>query len=365
VIMATALASPLIASALSAGHAPAPLVELADSAAAWDAYVSKQSGATLYHLFAWKRVAEEAYRMRAPFLVARDGPGQPIRGVLPLVRVPRPFSPYLTSGLFGSYGPLLADEERHARALLDGAVGRVDSGEASFLHLKLLGSAPHDARLKRHDVWVTAQLDLGRSSDELWNKLRSPMRTKIRQAQRSGLVADRGLDGLDAFYDVLSENMRRKGAPIYGLKFMQVLLDALGPRADVILLRHEGRVVSGALTAWFNDTMLVPFVSSRPAAFRLRPNNLLYWEIARRAIDLGLHTLDFGSSLRASTGLEFKESWKPRIEPIGSYVHAARGNAPALVPVESAVARNAVKVWSHLPSRLASALGPVVCRWIA
>src|SRR5580704_1899154 len=134
--MAIALTSPLTAS-LSARAEPAPLVELADSAAAWDAYVSRQPGATLYHLFAWKRVADEAYRMRAPFLVARDGPRQSIRGVLPLVRVPRPLAPYLTSGLFGSYGPLLADEERHARALLDGAMQRVDGGEASFLHLKL------------------------------------------------------------------------------------------------------------------------------------------------------------------------------------------------------------------------------------
>src|SRR5258708_5422733 len=124
--MATALASPLTSSALSARAEPAPLVELAAAAAAWDAYVSRQPGATLYHLFAWKTVAEEAYRMRAPFLVARDGPGQPIRGVLPLVRVPRPFAAYLTSGLFGSYGALLADEERHARALLEAAMRRID-----------------------------------------------------------------------------------------------------------------------------------------------------------------------------------------------------------------------------------------------
>jgi FemAB-related protein (PEP-CTERM system-associated) len=363
--MATALASPLTASALSTPAERAALVELADSATAWDAYVSRQPGATLYHLFAWKRVAEEVYRMRAPFLVVRDGPGQPIRGVLPLVRVPRPFAAYLTSGLFGSYGPLLADDERYARALLEAAMGRVDGGEASFLHLKLLGSPPQDARLKRHDVWVTAQLDLPRNSDELWRRLRSPMRTKIRQAQRAGLVAEQGRDGLDAFYDVLSENMRRKGAPIYGHKFMEVLLAALGPRADVVLLRHEGRVVSGGLIVSFYGTMLVPFVSSRPSAFRLRPNNLLYWEIARRAVDLGLHTLDFGSSLRDSTGLEFKESWKPRIEPIGSYVYAAGANAPALAPADSPLARNAVKVWSHLPPGLASALGPMVCRWIA
>ena len=363
--MATALASTLSASAIPGQPEIAPLVELADSAAEWDAYVSRQPGATLYDLFAWKTVAETAYRMRAPFLVVRDGPGRPIRGVLPLVRVPRPFAPYLTSGLFGSYGPLLADEQRHASALLGDATRRIDDGHASFLHLKLLGRAPEQPGLKRNDVWVTAQLDLGKDSDELWKRLRSPMRTKIRGTQRAGLVAEYGPAGLGAFYDVLSENMGRKGAPIYGAGFMRTLLDVLSPRADVVLLRHEGRVVSGALIAWFNGTMVVPFASSRPSAFHLRPNTLLYWEIARRALDLGLHTLDFGSSLRDSTGLEFKEAWKPRIEPIGSYVYARGDKAPALAPADSAVARNAVKIWSHLPAQVAQLLGPTVCRWIA
>jgi FemAB-related protein (PEP-CTERM system-associated) len=363
--MATAFASAPPASLSAAPALRVPHVDLADSQAAWDAYVSRCPNATLYHLFAWKTVAETAYRMRAPFLVARDAPGKAIRGVLPLVRVPRPFAPYFTSGLFGSYGPLLADEARHGRALLAAASRRVDDGEASFLHLKLLGSAPTHPGLERHDVWVTAQLDLGPDPEALWKRLRSPMRNKIRHAQHAGLVAEHGPQGLDDFYDVLSENMHRKGAPIYGRRFMRVLVDALGPRANVVVLKHEGRVVSGALIAWFNGTMVVPFSSSRPSTFQLRPNYLLFWEIARHALDLGLHTLDFGSSLRDSTGLEFKQSWKPRVEPIGSYVYARRTPAPALVPADSAIARNAVKVWSHLPARLAQALGPTVSRWIA
>jgi lipid II:glycine glycyltransferase (peptidoglycan interpeptide bridge formation enzyme) len=241
----------------------------------------------------------------------------------------------------------------------------VDRGHASFLHLKLLGDAPEHTALERRDVWVTALLSLGDDPDALWKRLRSPMRTKVRQAQRAGLVVDYGRQWTDDFYDVLSENMLRKGSPIYGRRFMRELLDALGDRADVVVLRQGDRVVTGALIAWFNGTMLVPFVSSRPSSFHLRPNNLLYWELARRALSLGLSTLDFGSSMRDSSGLRFKESWCPRIEPIGSYVYARRGPAPELAPVDGALARNVVKVWSHLPANVAETLGPVICRWIA
>jgi FemAB-related protein (PEP-CTERM system-associated) len=342
-----------------------PRVDPVDSAADWDAYVRGHPSATMYHLYAWKTVAERAYGMKAPFLVARDRPGGPIRGVLPLVRVPRPFASYLTTGIFGSYGPLLADDAYYGRALLDAARRLVDEGAASFLHLKVLGSLPESAGYERRDVWVTALLDVGSSPAELWKRLRPPMRTKIRQAERAGLTVEYGAAGLDAYYDVLSENMLRKGSPIYGKRFMRVLLDALGPQGDVALLRHEGRVVSGALIAWFNGTMLVPFVSSRPSSFHLRPNNLLYWELAKRAQELGLHTLDFGSSMRDSSGLQFKESWRPRIEPIGSYVYTPRGTVPDLAPVGSPLTRYVVSAWSHLPPRVAEALGPVLCRWIA
>jgi FemAB-related protein (PEP-CTERM system-associated) len=342
-----------------------PHVEVADSARAWDAYVSRHPLATIYHLHAWKTVAETVYGMRAPFLVARDVKGGAIRGVLPLVRVPRPFATYLTTGLFGSYGPILADSEEHSRALIDEAKRRVDAGDASFLHLKVLGTVPEDSGLERREEWVTALLDLGEPVEQLWSRLRPPMRTKIRHAQRAGLVVEYGRHWFPAFYDVLSENMLRKGSPIYGRRFMGALLEALGPRGEVAVVRQGGRIVTGALLAAFHGTLFVPFVSSRPSAFQLRPNNLLYWELARRALEMGLHTLDFGTSLRDSTGLAFKQSWKPRIEPVGSYVYAARGRAPDLAPVDGVLARNVVKVWSKLPRAVAEALGPMVCRWIA
>jgi Acetyltransferase (GNAT) domain len=279
--------------------------------------------------------------------------------------VARPFAPYLTTGIFGSYGPLLADDDRYRLALLAEAKRQVDEGDASFLHLKLLRGVPEGAGLERRDVWVAAMLDLGQNEEALWNGLRPPMRTKVRQAERAGLVASYGHEWLDAFYDVLSENMLRKGSPIYGRKFMRVLLEALGPRGNVVVLQQGGKVVTGALLAWFNGTMVVPFVSSRPSSFPLRPNNFLYWELARHSLSLGLRTLDFGSSMRSSSGLQFKESWRPRIEPIGSYVYAGARTAPDLAPVDSFLARNVVKLWSHLPSGVAEMLGPVVCRWIA
>jgi FemAB-related protein (PEP-CTERM system-associated) len=365
-VAATSLPTPYVDDARSdARPRLAPYVEElpASESGAWDAYALRQPGATLYHLHAWRPIARRAYGLDAPFLVARDAPGGSLRGVLPLFRVPRPFAPYLTNGLFGAYGDVLADDARYARALLHAAAARVDRGQADYLHLKLL-SDPPSSGLARKDVWVTARLALGANEDSTWASLATAMRTKIRHARNAGLVPARDGD-VGGFYDVLSENMLRKGAPIYGRAFFDALVAELGPRANVVTLRQDGSVVSAALVAWVNDVMYVPFASSRPAVFSLKANQLLWWEIARYAHALGLRTLDFGSSMRDSSGLEFKKHWRTRVEPIGSYLYARAGVHPVLVPAESAVARFTVNAWSRLPARWAETLGPRVARWIA
>lgn len=335
-----------------------------EDAAEWDAYVASKTDATLYHLFGWKIVAERSYGLDAPFLVARDGPKGPIRGVLPLIHVPRPFTSYLTTGLFGAYGRLLADDERHARALLVSAAARVDSGSARHLHLKLLGSVPTGTPLQRHDIWVTTKLDLGTDPDALWRALNRKVRWSIRRADRTGFEAVRGPGELDGFYDVLCENMHRKGVPAHGRSFFRSMLRALSPHVDVLTLRHRGRVVSGALIAAFGGTLYAPFSSSRLEFFKTGVNMTLYWEIIRAAYQLGCHTLDFGSSLRDSTGLDFKLKWRPRVEPIATYTYAPAGEKPKLLAEESFIVSRFVDVWSRFPSGLARAFGPALCRWI-
>ena len=338
-----------------------------EDAVAWDAYVARQPDATLYHLSGWRNVAVEAYALRAPFLLARDEPGGAIRGILPLIRVSRPFTQYLTTGLFGAYGRLLADDDLYARALIAEAVARTDGAEARHLHLKLLGSVPAGVELERKDIWVTARLDLGADEAALWQSLPPKQRWAIRRARKAGLEATHGPQEFDGFYEVLSENMHRKGAPIYGKSFFRSVFRWLAPRASVVTLRpaRGGPVVSGAIVASFAGTLYVPFASSGADYLGQRVNHLLFWEVMCYARSVGCHTLDFGSSLRDSSVLEFKREWRPRIEPINSYVYAAPNAHPKLDPRESGVAKTVVAAWRRVPRGAAGILGPAICRWIA
>src|SRR5438876_1123535 len=76
---------------------------------------------------------------------------------------------------------------------------------------------------------------------------------------------------LAPFYDVLAENMHRKGTPIYGFPMMRELAGALGDRAEVVTLWKDGAAISGGFTIHHKGTVYVPFASSRAAAFHMNP----------------------------------------------------------------------------------------------
>jgi len=139
----------------------------------------------------------------------------------------------------------------------------------------------------------------------------------------------------------------------------------MSDRAEVVTLAEQGRTVSGALVIRFRGVATVPFASSRPSSFHLNPNNLLYWEIISRSCRSGLHTLDFGRSLRESSALSFKLGWGARTEAQPMYVHTVRG-APPRFDVTAPAVRFLVRLWQSLPRPFADALGPQVCRrWLA
>jgi FemAB-related protein (PEP-CTERM system-associated) len=333
--------------------------------AEWDDYVDRRPDSTCHHLFGWSRVAARAYRIRSRMLVSRKSGGAAIRGVLPLFLVRRPLHHYLTSGLFGAYGPLLGDDPEVLLELIAAAKGLTAECGAAYLHLKATGPAPPEAAgLARQSLWVVASLPLDLDPLVVWRRFDDKMRSTIRGAQKNGFLVREGPGELDAFYDVLAENMHRKGSPIYGHRFMRAVLEELAERAGVLTLWRDGRPVSGALTLVHHGVCTVPFASSRAAYFSLRPNNYLYWELIERAARAGLRTFDFGSSLVGSSALAFKLGWGATTEPITSLVYTDKDGAPPRLDASAKGLRAGVSFWKHLPRSLADALGPRVARYM-
>jgi CelD/BcsL family acetyltransferase involved in cellulose biosynthesis len=118
--------------------------------------------------------------------------------------------------------------------------------------------------------------------------------------------------------------------------------------------------VAGAVTLTFKGVMAIPFLSSRPDALRLKPNVFLIWDLISRGCSAGLSQLDFGTSLRGSSSLKFKQHWGARTTPRSILVRALRGRPPA-IDLDSPLIRAGVALWQRLPRAWADALGPGVC----
>lgn len=329
-------------------------------AAEWDAFVTAQATSEHFHLALWRTVGERAYGLRAPYLLCRGADGA-VRGVLPLFIVRRPFGTFMTNGLFGAYGPLLADAEARA-ALLARARELAEEARAHHITLKQLGDDPPPPGYVLRDTSVIATLVLADTADKVWRGFRDKTRNAVRKAQKQSLSFHEDPADLAEFYDVLAENMHRKGTPIYGIAFFRELLAALlkDGGGGLAVLRHEGRVVSGGIVAYHRDRVYVPFASSRPSAFHLNPNNLLYWELMQRAIARGARVFDFGRSPRDSSTLAFKLHFGATTQPMPFHILPLRGAAPAMDSHDPAVQR-LVQLWQRLPRQLADVLGPPIC----
>lgn len=330
-------------------------------AAEWSAYLEARADANCYHLLAWKHAAERAYGLACPFLVARDEPGGPLVGVLPLFLVRNLLGGYATTGLFGAYAPVLADAPEARHALLEAAARLTKAAGLSYLLHKSLGEETPGNGFKRDDHFAIATLPLDPDPEVVWKRFRSEIRNRTRKAERSGLVVQEGEGQLAAFYDVLAENMHRKGTPIYGIAVMRELLHGLGEHAEVLTLAKDGDVVSGALVVYYKGISYVPFVSSRQRAFQWNPNNLLYWEIIKRSCARGMRVLDFGRSPRDSSNLEFKLRFGAEAEPQPYWIYSPKGRQPQL-DTGTTSAQRLIRVWQSLPRRVADSLGPAICR---
>jgi FemAB-related protein (PEP-CTERM system-associated) len=325
----------------------------------WDRFVERHPAATVGHLSAWGRVAQQAYGAEPIYLAAEDG-GEPV-GVLPLVLIDsRLFGRRLVSMPFLDYGGVLAEPGRGVESLLVAAALDVarerrakSLGLRQFEHVPL----PHPVS----DDRATMLLPLT-SEQEVWQALPSERRNRVRKGEKNGLItAWCGAEALAEFYRVFAVNMRDLGSPVHSRRFFRVMLEKLPGTARVLLVRdRDRRTVGAAVCLFFRDTIMVPWVSSLRQAFTLCPNFVLYWEVIRFGCRNGYRVLDLGRSFKNAGTFEFKRQWgaAPHTLP-WIFLDLAPGAAPS---VERDTSRFAplIRAWKRLPVPIANTVGPWV-----
>jgi FemAB-related protein (PEP-CTERM system-associated) len=330
----------------------------------WDEFVQATPGATLAHAAGWATVVREAYGLEPVFLAARSEDG-PLRGVLPLVRF-RTLAGgrELVSMPFLDTGGILTSTPEAEAVLREAALAEAREWGARAIELRQatpLASMPAPPSVERIDL----VLPLPGDEDVLWKSLSAKVRNQTRKATRERLsVAEASPDELvERFYAPFRVNMRDLGSPVHAAGFYRAIARVFGQRLRVIVVQDGNRSVGGLVALHYAGLVTVPWASTLRAERARCPNNLIYWEALRWAVQRRARAFDFGRSPPGSGTHRFKLGWgaeeRPlawlRLEPSGALQRGAAVHGGEAL-------RRLSSLWSRLPVPIASTLGPLLRR---
>ena len=325
--------------------------------AAWDAYVSRQSAASIYHLSAWRTLIADLYGHASHYLYAIEGTD--VVGVLPLVRLKSVlFGDYLVSMPYFNYGGAIAQTPEIKRELLEQAAGFAARNGCS--HIEARDTAPFEAGWSARTDKVGMELALPRDVDALWSGFSSKLRAQIKRPQREAGVEVRrgGAELLTDFYQVFSRNMRDLGTPVYPVTMFARILAAFPAATAIVSVRFESQPVAAGFVIGFRDRLEIPWAASRREFNRFGFNMLLYWEILKKAVEDGYAVFDFGRSSRDGGTHKFKQQWGAQERPLHWHYWLPAGKQmPNLTPKNSKYSF-AIAMWKRMPLLVANRIGP-------
>jgi FemAB-related protein (PEP-CTERM system-associated) len=333
----------------------------------WDEFAESTPGVCIGHAAAWASVFRDAYHLKPCYLAARGTSGELV-GILPMVHF-RPLlgrSELISLPYLDAAGILSPNPEVVA-ALRGAAVDLMRSSGSPALELRqprALAGEPEDSSVDR----VNLVLSLEPDAEAQWSALRAKVRNQTRKAEREGLeLAEGAPEALcNEFYGPFSVNMRDLGSPVHARKFFQSAARHFGDRLRFIVTRDGDRPVGGLVAIRYGSSVTVPWASTLRSERRRCPNNLIYWEALRWAIERRAERFDFGRSPRDSGTHRFKLGWGAREEPLAWIRLAPSGDAIAMkVGNPSPLLSRVSDLWARLPVPVAGVVGPRVRRYFS
>jgi hypothetical protein len=340
-------------------------VEVVDPAAVpdWDERVLEFPDASVFHSRGWMDVLRQSYSHRSCFLVhQRDGEW---RGVFPIAEVRSVLTGCRGVALpFSVFCPLLATDPAALDSLWQAAFRL--GARRKWRYLDVRGGDAPDREPPSIEYHAHC-LDLTPSLDALFAGFKPTLRTAIRKAQKAGITVEtaQSCEAVREFHRLQVLTRRRQGLPPQPASFFDRLHQCLIARdgGAVVLARHEGRAVAGAVFLWFGDRAVFKFGASDPRWLASRSNNLVLWAGIQLCRNRGIHSLHLGRTSLHNTGLRrFKLSWGADETRLSYHRRDCRTRARMEIRDLSEGWHNRLVAW--LPAPVLRAVGSVLYRHI-
>lgn len=332
---------------------------LDSDAAAWDNFVFSQPGGAFFHRFAWRSIFKGVFRLDPHYLIAeREGR---VVGILPLVHQKSLiFGSALIAAPFHVEGGPLASDQDAAAALDNAALELMRELKAPVLEFRSR-KAVRPGWIVKRELYATFSRPLSTKDEENLLAIPRKQRAVVRKALSGPLTRDVE-EGVDALFRVYSESVRNLGTPVFPKRYFAALRQAFGSDCDVVVIRDGGVPVSAVMNFYHGGTVLPYYGGGTALARRTGANDLLYWEVMRRAALRGCTQYDFGRSKAGTGAFSFKKNWG--FEPQWleyEYFLAPGSELPEKNPNNPKYAMF-ISAWKRLPLPIANFLGPFLIR---
>jgi FemAB-related protein (PEP-CTERM system-associated) len=327
----------------------------------WDAFVRSTPGGSPFHLIAWKRAVETAFRHRPHYLMAVRGGG--LEGVLPLFEVRGLLGGRgLVSVPYGVYGGICATSAASRAVLVEAARELANRLKADYVELRHRTGQELDLPTK--SLYVTFSRPISASEEENLSAIPRKQRRMTRQGLKHGLRAEFGLQHLDRFYDIYARSVHALGSPVFPRRLFHAIGQEFGKDAELLTIWKGSTPVSGVLTLFFEDQVLPYYGGARPDALAFGVNDFMYWELLSHAAQAGYRTFDFGRSREGTGAYHFKRHWGFEPLPLPyQYLLRDGSRMPDLSPSNPKM-HFAVEAWKRMPLPLTKLIGPLLTRYL-
>jgi CelD/BcsL family acetyltransferase involved in cellulose biosynthesis len=197
------------------------------------------------------------------------------------------------------------------------------------VRLRRSRSTVPDDRLTEVGTYAWHEIDVSRSTDDMWLSLAPHARQAIRRAQRDGAVAlvTSGANDVDEFrrlhVQLRREKFRMLAQPP---EFFDELTNEFAPDdIAVVSVRNNGAMVGAILLLRWADVAYYKFSASTRDGVAMHANDLCMWTAMQYARDVwGSHALDLGVSDLDQPGLmRYKQKYATTTCEVARYVSLA------------------------------------------
>lgn len=327
------------------------------------AWVDVQPEATPFHLPEWSIAVARGCRQNGHYLVAEAGDGS-IAGVLPLTEIASPlFGRALVSAGFGVGGGILAASDAAVHLLADAAWDLAQRLRCPSVDLR---GGPNPGSDWHCDDATYVGFVRPLAIDDEAELLAVPrkQRAELRKALAADLTAETGSDraARTAHRAVYGASVRNLGTPVFPASLFAAVLEAFGPEADILTIRHQGTPVASVLSLYWRGTVYPYWGGGTEAARGLRANDRMYFALMGHARARGCTQFDFGRSKVGTGAAAFKKNWGFTPEPLIYFSRHAEGAAPRSINPLDPKYRLQIAAWKRLPLWAANRVGPWISR---